>query len=351
MQFSAAIDIAQKLGADRVISPNGSLPQRAQRLDASAPVRPYELELAVERLNLDSTSHRNIRESCGGEPERMAARIIEIVAARGKMHNPETDSGGVLVGAATEAGERFSSPPQPGTRLVTLASLTLIPLRLEAVTGLDPDSPQVEVTGTAYIFDSILWAPVPGDLPLRTALEVLDVGSAANQTRDLTPAGGTVCILGAGHAGKLAMAAARDAGAGEIVAVDVSPTAVDSVHSLGLCDIAVTADLRNPLAAAEALREAGASDPDLTVVVVNVTDCEPTAVLITAEGGTVLFFSMATSFSAASLAGDGIGTEVRMLIGSGYMPDRGAYALDLLRGSEALQQAFDQEAGSTGAGR
>ena len=49
---------------------------------------------------------------------------------------------------------------------------------------------------------------------------------------------------------------------------------------------------------------------------------------------------MATSFSAAALAADGIGRRRRMLVGSGYSPDRGAYALDLVRGSEPLRQAL-----------
>ena len=39
---------------------------------------------------------RQIAESCGGDPDRVRARIGEIVASRGKMHNPVTASGGVL---------------------------------------------------------------------------------------------------------------------------------------------------------------------------------------------------------------------------------------------------------------
>ena len=34
----------------------------------------------------------------------MAARILEIVVARGKMHNPETDSGGILLGTVADVG-------------------------------------------------------------------------------------------------------------------------------------------------------------------------------------------------------------------------------------------------------
>jgi L-erythro-3,5-diaminohexanoate dehydrogenase len=86
-----------------------------------------------------------------------------------------------------------------------------------------------------------------------------------------------------------------------------------------------------------AVRAAGGGPADLTVVVVNATGCEPAAILLTAEGGTVLFFSMATTFTTAALTADGMGHDVRMLVGSGYTPDVGAYALDLVRRVEALR--------------
>ena len=138
MKTDLAVDISALLGADRVLDPPGSLPQPAERLDPSGPVRPHELELAVERLCLDSTSFRNLRERAGGDPDLIARLIVEIVEARGKLHNPDTDSGGILVGAVAAIGERFGSPPELGARIATLGSLTLTPLRLEAVTRVDP---------------------------------------------------------------------------------------------------------------------------------------------------------------------------------------------------------------------
>jgi L-erythro-3,5-diaminohexanoate dehydrogenase len=341
MKTDSRVDMKQQLGADRVLAPAGALPQPAARLEASGPVRPYEFEVAVERLCLDSTSFRNIRERSDADPARMADRILEIVAARGKMHNPETDSGGVALGTVTEVGERYASPPDPGQRIVTLASLTLTPLRLESVIRVDPDDPQVEVAGTAYVCDRSAWGPVPEDLPLETVLEIYDVYGAGSLTRALAPEGGTICVLGAGHAGKLALAAARDSmQGGTVVAVDVDEAAIARVTELGMCDVGVTADLRDPLGAVEALRAAGAPPADLTVVVVNATGCEPTAILLTADSGTVLFFSMATNFSTAALTADGMASNVRMLVGSGYTPDVGAYALDLVRRSPALREAL-----------
>lgn len=346
MRVTATEDIREQLGADRVVEPAGVLPQPAARLDASGPVRPHELEVAVERLCLDSTSFRNIRERSGADPARMAARIEEIVAARGKMHNPETESGGVLLGTVAAAGERYDAPPPLGERVVSLGSLTLTPLRLDAVTRVDPSSPQVEVEGTAYLAGRAAWAPLPADLTPEAAIELYDVCSAASQVRELTAPGDSVCVLGAGHAGKLALAAARDASPeGTHAVVDVDAAAVERALALGVCDRGVVADLRDPLGALEAVRAAGVPPADLTVVVVNATGCESTALLLSADGGTVLFFSMATSFSAAALAADGVATSLRMVIGGGYAPDRGAYALELVRASEPLRRGLGLEPG------
>ena len=341
MKANSTVEIAQQLGADRVIDPPGSLPQPAARLDPTGPCRRFECEVEVDRLCLDSTSHRQIRDAAGGDPEAMAARIVDIVAARGKLHNPETDSGGVLLGTVSAVGEGVSSPPEAGMRVVTLASLTLTPLRLDEVTNLDPDSAQVEVAGTAYIFDRAPWAPLPGDLPLAAALDVFDVCSAASHTRALAAGAGTVYVLGAGHAGKLALAAARDvAPEATLVVVDVDRAAVERATDLGLADIGVATDLRDPVRALESLRGAGAPPADLTVVVVNATGCEPGAILLTADQGTVLFFSMATSFSAVALTPDGLSSSATMVVGTGYAPDRGDYALDLVRRSPALREAM-----------
>jgi L-erythro-3,5-diaminohexanoate dehydrogenase len=335
-------EIHELLGADRVVEPHGALPQPAWRLDAGGPVRPHEIEVAVERLCLDSTSHRNIREAAGGDPAAMAARILEIAGERGKMHNPVTGSGGVLVGTVTAAGDSYADPPAIGDRIVSLASLSLTPLAIDEITALDPSSAQVEVLGTAYLPERAPWGPLPDDLQLDLALAVYDVYAAASHTRDLTPAGGAVCVLGAGHGGKVALAAARDADPeATLLAVDADPEAVALVSDLGLCDVGVHADLSDPLAAAAKVRAAGIGPADLSVHVVNATGCEPAAIVLTADDGTLLLYSMATSFQTSALTADGMSSGVTMIVGNGFASDRGFYALDLVRRMPALRSALE----------
>jgi L-erythro-3,5-diaminohexanoate dehydrogenase len=124
------------------------------------------------------------------------------------------------------------------------------------------------------------------------------------------------------------------------VLVDADERICERARSLGLCDLALRLDLRDAGRALEGLEAAGVPPGDLTVVVVNATDCEAAAILLTADHGTVLFFSMATSFTKAALGADGLASNARMLVGSGHASDNGAYALDLLRRNPNLQDAL-----------
>jgi len=330
-------------GADRVLEPKGALPQGALRLDATMHMQPFEMEIDVDTLCLDSTSFRQLVESNDRDESAIAEAIADIVAQRGKMDNPVTGSGGILTGTVRAVGSEYPNPPKVGARIVPLASLTLTPLALDEVLAVRLDSAHVPVHGTAYLPWTVPWTEYPEDLAVDAALAALDVGNAPVQTRSLIgPTTRTVLVLGGGHAGLLALAAARASlsPGGRTVLIDASAQICERAQDLGLCDVALALDLRDAVGAMRALRAAGIPRADLTVVVVNARDCEAAALILTADNGTVLFFSMATSFAKAALGSEGVSSNARMIIGSGYAHDRGAYALELLRGDERLQSVF-----------
>jgi L-erythro-3,5-diaminohexanoate dehydrogenase len=94
------------------------------------------------------------------------------------------------------------------------------------------------------------------------------------------------------------------------------------------------------VATAAAVTEALGGPADVTVVCVDVAGCEHGAILATADGGTVVFFSMATSFAAAALGAEGLAADVTMLVGNGYVPGHAAFALDLLRADAGVRRLF-----------
>jgi L-erythro-3,5-diaminohexanoate dehydrogenase len=336
---------AARYGLHRVLDGPGVFPQPAWRLDNSPDISDAELLVDVERLNLDSASFRHLRETHDGDPERVAAEIERIVAERGKMHNPVTGSGGMLIGRVRAVGSlvRETRDVRPGERIASLISLTLTPLRLEVVHDIDMRHGQVTVTGSAVLFESSPFAVLPSDIDEAIALAALDVAGAPSRTAAMVSPGDTVLLIGGGGtSGLLTLHEARKhTGPGGVVVVtDIGEDALDDVRSTGLADHVVRADATDPLALYEAVMDAAGREADVSVNLVNVGGSELGTILLTRESGTILFFSMATSFTAAALGAEGLGRPTTMLIGNGHMPDCGRTALNVLRESPVIHQIF-----------
>jgi len=339
--------VQRSLGVHRVLEPVGVLPQAAQRLDPDPRIGADEVRIAVRRLNLDAASFRQLSEASGGDGAAVRAAVLGIVERRGKMHNPVTGSGGMLIGVVDEVGPDSPLGLQPGDRVATLVSLTLTPLQItDGLADWDGGSEQVPARGTAVLFARSIAAVLPDDLPEEVALAVLDVCGAPAATERVVQRfrhlsrrhGPSVAVLGAaGKSGCLSLAAARDARAGRLTGVVRNGREADALRSAGLADAVVVADATDPLAVAEAVGE----PVDVTVVCVDVPGAEHGAVLATADGGTVVFFSMATSFSAAALGAEGMAADVTMLVGNGYTPGHAALALDLYRRSAGVRSLID----------
>lgn len=321
------------------------LPQAARRLDTRKELWPDEVRIRVERLNLDAASFRQLESAHDGDGDAVRREVLDIVADRGKMQNPVTGSGGMLVGVVEEAGPDSPLGLKVGDRVATLVSLTLTPLVIEdGLADWSGDSEQVPCDGYAILFGRSIAAVLPEDLAPELALSVMDVCGAPALTRRVVSEryqGGVVAVIGGGgKSGSLSLAAARDAGAGHLIGIVPTETEASRLREADLADEVVVADARNPVALRDAVAKAG-GPADVTVVCVDVPGCEGGAILATADRGTVVFFSMATSFSAAALGAEGLAADVTMLVGNGYVPGHAVYALDLLRADAGVRALFE----------
>jgi L-erythro-3,5-diaminohexanoate dehydrogenase len=342
-------------GLHRVLEPTGVLPQAATRLDTRRELWPDEVRVRVERLNLDAASFRQLerkhRDKGADAGAAVRDEVLGIIAARGKMQNPETGSGGMLVGTVEEVGEASPLGLSVGDRVTTLVSLTLTPLVIEdGLARWDGASEQVPADGYAILFGRSIAARIPDDLPAELSLSVMDVcGAPALTARVVTQyaegaasGGPTVAVVGgAGKSGSMSLAAARQAGAARTIGVVPTRHEADLLEEAGIADEVAVADARDPVALSRAVTAAG-GPADVTVVCVDVPGCEGGAILATADRGTVIFFSMATSFSAAALGAEGLAADVTMLIGNGYVPGHADYAMSLLRSEPGVRRLFER---------
>jgi L-erythro-3,5-diaminohexanoate dehydrogenase len=334
------------LGCHRVLGGARVLPQAAWRLDDRPQLWADEVRIEVERLNLDAASFRQLSEH-HLDADAVRDAVAGIVEDRGKMHNPVTGSGGMLIGTVADVGPRSTSGLLPGQRVASLVSLTLTPLRItDGLAEWSGRSEQVPTAGHAILFGRSIAAALPDDLDTALALAVLDVAGAAAlaerlvaEARAVGGAPSLVVLGAAGKSGALTLAAARRAGAGRLVGLVRDEREAAALGASGLADEVAVVDVRDPLAVLEAVSGCG-GPAQLCVVCVDAPGAEHGAVLATASGGTIVFFSMATSFSAAALGAEGLVADVRMLIGNGYAPGHARTALELVRSDAALRAMF-----------
>jgi len=336
-----------KYGTHRVITPTGTLPQPAQKLDNTMEIFDNEMLIEVSALNIDSASYTQIKQACKGDAEQMKKMILSIVAERGKMQNPVTGSGGMLIGTVKQLGGKFpANNVKVGDKIATLVSLSLTPLKIEEILHLTPDSDQVDVKAQAILFESGLFAVLPNDMPEKLALAALDVAGAPAQVDRLVKEGDTVCILGGGgKSGVLCCyQAMQNAGKnGKVIVVEYSQENAQRILDMNLATDVIVADATNVMDVYhKVISITGEQGCDVVINNVNVPNTEMTSILITKEDGMIYFFSMATSFTKAALGAEGVGKDINMIVGNGYAKGHADLTLDILRKSKEIRALFEK---------
>ena len=177
-------------------------------------------------------------------------------------------------------------------------------------------------------------ATVIGVVPNETEAALLREVSMTPHPPPVPPARGADGAIGTPHPPPDGTIGTRDSD-------PMAPSARSGGGARGLVDEVVVADARDPVGLGEAVANAG-GPADVTVVCVDVPGCEGGAILATKPGGTVIFFSMATSFSTAALTAEGLAADVKMLIGNGYVPGHAELALNLIRTNPAVRGLFER---------
>lgn len=337
-----------RYGTHRVLSPKGVLPQPAERVDNNMDrIWDNEILVNVEILNVDSASFTQIKKAAGGDEQKIRRIILDTVSQRGKQHNPVTGSGGMFIGTVARVGEKLVDRGlKPGERIISLVSLSLTPLRIDEILEVRLDVDQVCIRGQAVLFESGIYAKMPDDMSPSLAVAALDVAGAPAQTARLGKEGDTVVIIGAtGKSGILCAYAARKrvGPSGKIIGVGHSPGKIKRLEALGLCDHVVALDAADALQCHETICElTGGAMADLVINCVNIPSTEVASILMCRDGGTVYFFSMATSFTRAALGAEGIGKDVTMIIGNGYAAGHADLTLNILRESEPIRRLYEE---------
>ncbi|MEG0919065.1 MAG: zinc-binding dehydrogenase [Anaerovoracaceae bacterium] len=335
-----------RYGTHRVLEPEGVLPQPAQVVDNTMDIYENEVLIDVQTLNIDSASFTQIKNSVNGDVEKIKDRIMEIVEITGKHKNPVTGSGGMLIGTVKEIGDQFKGDLKVGDKIATLVSLSLTPIHIDQILEVRKEIDQVDIKGQAILFQSGIYGKLPEDIPEVLALSVLDVAGAPAQTAKLVNPGDKVVVIGGGgKSGLLCLyEAKKNAGInGQVICIDGFESATDRARKLEVAHDYVTMDATNAIEVYNKILELTDGQlADVVINVVNIQNTEMSTIMACKDGGRAYFFSMATDFTKAALGAEGVGKDVKLLIGNGYTKGHSEVALQVLRENQKIKKFFEE---------
>ncbi len=331
-----------KYGTNRVLKPLNVLPQAAVKIDNTMNIYDNEVLIDVSTLNIDSASFTQIKKACNNDVSKMKQMILDIVNDRGKMQNPVTGSGGMLIGTIKEIGSKYKGDLSVGDKVATLVSLSLTPLQIEEILSINLDNDQVSIIGSAILFESGIYANIPNHLDEKLVLAALDVAGAPAQVHKLVKSDDTVAIIGAaGKSGVLCCyQASLNASKGKVIGIVYNQAERDFLNELNICDEVIVCDATMSLELLHKVSKNNIGLCDVVINCVNVENTEMSSILITKDEGVVYFFSMATSFTKAALGAEGIGKDVTMIVGNGYTKGHALLTLGIIEKAPNIKRVF-----------
>ncbi|GAB4280145.1 MAG: L-erythro-3,5-diaminohexanoate dehydrogenase [Candidatus Rifleibacteriota bacterium] len=338
-----------KYGTHRSIEPKNFLPQPAFKVSNDmSEIYDNEILIDVNALNVDSASFTQLKNEAEGDEQKIAEKIKAIVAERGKLKNPVTGSGGVLIGTIEKIGPALEGKTdlKVGDKIVTLVSLSLTPLRIDEIHSIDSDIDRVNISGKAILFESGIYAKIPSDLSENVSMAAMDVCGAPAQVAKMVRPGQSVLIFGAGgKSGILCCYEARKrvGPTGRVIGIEKNPVNIERLKKLGFCHEVLDVNAKDPVEVLNAaLKANNGKEYDISINCLNIPDCEMSCILPVRDDGIVYFFSMATSFTQAALGAEGVGKDVVMIIGNGYTKGHAEITFGILRECPALLKFFEE---------
>ena len=150
-------------GIKRVLEPQHVLPTSAWKLDNNRNIYPDELKVSIKRIHLEGTGFKQICTESNDDEKKIKQSIIDVVIRRGKLHNPVSDTGGLVMGTIEEIGAEYDNWQnfKVGDLVICNASAASIPMHIENITSIDRAYNQVEANGYVIVHNKIPLVKAP----------------------------------------------------------------------------------------------------------------------------------------------------------------------------------------------
>ncbi len=326
-------------GLDRVVLPKEVFPVAAWELDNSRELKRGEMRIKLQRIQLETMNFRQISQESRQDEFLIGEKIKDIVLRRGKMHNPVTDSGGILYGIIEEIDDDYVNTKglKIGDEVICNASLTGIPLHIEHVNRIDRLYYQADVEGYAIAYSRLPIIKKPYNLPLDLLLFTLDesgtiytVYHEAKNKKDFLIVGNNP-IQSLIYGFTIRESAGSDANIYCIFDSYTEITLKGSKIEKLMNEVFTEISYHNLLHPVECLETIDYAPVDMSVNCVNVPGAETINVLMTKNNGVVVFTGYTNSYNMALYVTEYISRSMRIRSADGFIDKYDEFDLELVQ--------------------
>ena len=327
-------------GIKRVLEPKNVLPTSAWKLDNGRNIFPDELRVSIKRIHLEGTGFKQICTESNDDEKKIKQNIIDMVIRRGKLHNPVTDTGGLVMGVVEEIGAEYDNREnlKTGDLIICNASAASIPLYIEEITGVNKAFNQLEAKGYAIIHSLIPIVKAPKDVPVDMLMFTFDQSGTLYRLHKLAERKKKFLIVGNSMLTNLLYGYVIRDTAGENCEITclldkktnlrLAGKGMDSLMEKVFDEVNFL-DILRPMECVERL--GGESLFDLSVNCAEIPGAETVNILATKPGGTVLFANLINNLNIALYITESISKNLEVRGAEGYLEEYDNFDIDIVR--------------------
>lgn len=327
-----------KYGMARVKEPKYVLPTSAWRIDNNREILDNEMRVVVKKIHIETTNFRQILLEANDDDEKIKEKIADIVIKRGKLHNPVTDTGGVLYGRVEKIGEKYDNRLglKEGDEIICTASLTTVPLYIDRITEIDRAYSQIDVEGYAILFDKIPLIKKPDNVPINLFLFMLDESGTLFTVAQNAKAKKNFLVVGNNIMLNLIYGCAIRRVAGDdakiVCLLDKRMNIYAKGEGLDIFLGKVFSEIHyvNILRPMECIKGFGQDSLfDLSINCADIPGAETINILATKDGGTVVFANLINNYNIALYITEATSKQLKIRCAEGYIEGYQEFDLEL----------------------
>ena len=328
-------------GTNRVIEPQHVLSTSAWKVDNNREINSNEIRVSIIKLHIESTSFKQICIESNNNINKIQDRITDIVIKRGKLHNPVTDTGGLLYGKVEKIGSEYNNKKglKVGDEVICNASLAAIPLYISRISQIDMAYNQVDAEGYAILFNEFPIVKMPEGVPVNLLLFAFNESGTLFTASSYAKGKNNFLVVGNNLLTNMLFgyAVRRVAGAeARIVClfdkssdIMVKGKAIDAL----LAEIFSEIHYVNILKPMECLERLNVDSLfDLSINCADVPGAETINILATKSGGTVCFANLINNYNIALYLTESISRQLDIRCADGYLEEYDEFDIELVKG-------------------